>query len=284
MEAHHLFPEPSYIKGEPVTAAQTAPNLPNIPPEALRFFYIDHAWLDAFIDGALSCANHIDPQHDVTRLYIKDVYNFYLRSDIHPLEGKTPPIPRYGFVLRSSVVKALPDLKTTVNCRKFDEVKSVWVEDERDPVVRLTRMDASTILCLLDCLPEEILAITIAQPPHQQRFKMGSGIAVEELPDGTLNGTTDFVVRRLYTKNAPSDGRWPMLDQSVSQSLDQSGFYNANTRCIDPEAIATNITDFFNTKYPNDYADDFSNSAMLGLLLNDPSCRYNQLNSPKSTF
>ncbi|PMD29538.1 hypothetical protein L207DRAFT_538723 [Hyaloscypha variabilis F] len=79
-----LFPEPTHIKGDQI---KTAPTLPNVPPEALRFFYIDHAWIDSFIDGALSCANHLEPQYDTTRLRIKEVYNYYLRRTIHPLEG-----------------------------------------------------------------------------------------------------------------------------------------------------------------------------------------------------
>lgn len=210
----------------------------------------------------------------MTRLRIKEVYNYYLRSTIHPLEGVTPPAPRYGFVLRSSVVKAIPDLKTTVTCRTYDPTTSKWVDSTRDPVVRLSRLDAGTILCLLDCLPEEISNITFSQPPHQQRFALGAGLTAQTLPDGTLTASTDVIVKMLYTQAAPT-GSWEPLPENELHTLDQSNFYNANTRCINPKAIADNVRKLLtNTPtYPNDYQDPFSNSSMLGLTLNDPSCK-----------
>jgi hypothetical protein len=247
-----------------------------VPPEALRFFHVDHAWIDAFIDGALSCANHLDPIADKTRLYIKEVYNYYLRSDIHPLEGQTPPIPRYGFVLRSSAVKAIPDMKTAVSCRIYDVQKKLWAPDkDRDPIVRLTRMDLSTILCLLDCLPEEIDQITITQPPHQQRYAMGAGLKAVKQSNGSIVAKTDLQVKMLYTTAAP-DGTWPTLPPEEIQKLDQSGFYNTDTRCIDSKSIADNVQQLLtnSVKFPNDYVDAISNSSLLGLVLNDPCCTY----------
>jgi hypothetical protein len=240
----------------------------------LRFFYIDHAWIDSFIDGALSCANHLEPQYDTTYLPIKEVYNYYLRGTIHPLEGITPPVPRYGFVFRPSVVKAIPDLKTTVTCRTYDLISSKWVHSTRDPAVRLSRLDAATIFCLLDCAPEEISNITFSQPPHQQRFALGAGLTAQTLPDGELTASTDVIVKMLYTQAAPT-GSWEPLPNKELQALDQSNFYNANTRCINPKVITDNVKALLiNTPtYPNDYQDSFSNSSMLGLTLNDPSCK-----------
>ncbi|KAF8851876.1 hypothetical protein BDZ45DRAFT_678781 [Acephala macrosclerotiorum] len=296
--AHYLFPEPSHIRATPKVTQEIVPNL---PPEALRFFYIDHAWIDCFIDGALSCANHLEPDYDSTRLRIKEVYNYYLSSNIHPLEGVSPPVPRFGFVFRSSVVKAMPDLKITVSCWLFDAKNSVFVEDTnkppRNPVLRLTKMDDFTILCLLDCLPEEINEIKIAQPPHQQRYAMGESL--KPAADGSI--TAELLVRMLYTseKDAPegtgSHGEWRLLPDGVDppgttdpdeqpSHADQVSYYNDKTRCINPIAITQSVNDILqkSKKYPKMYIDDVPNSCVLGMELSDPAYSLT-IHQPKDT-
>ena len=272
-----MFPEPSHIQGQPDPEAP--PSIPNLPPEALRFFFIDHAWLDCFLDGALSCGNHLEPQFDSTRLRIKEVYNYYLRSTIHPLEGQTPPIPRSGFILRSSAVKAIPDLKVTVTTRTWNG--SAWIKDvNRDPVVQITKMDDFTILCLLDCLPQEMYQVTIAQPPHQQRFAMGASLK----PDNNGKIVPELEVRMLYTnldaatKAAGDTGMWPIA--TVQPSLtDQGTYYQSETRVIDPTSIANSVNKVLlassNLSTPVSYNDVVADSCVLGLELNDPSCKFN---------
>ena len=274
-----MFPEPSHIQGQPDPEAP--PSIPNLPPEALRFFFIDHAWLDCFLDGALSCGNHLEPQFDSTRLRIKEVYNYYLRSTIHPLEGQTPPIPRSGFILRSSAVKAIPDLKVTVTARTWNG--SAWIKDvNRDPVVQITKMDDFTILCLLDCLPQEMYQVTIAQPPHQQRFAMGASLK----PDNNGKIVPELEVRMLYTnldaatKAAGDTGMWPIA--TVQPSLtDQGTYYQSETRVIDPTSIANSVNKVLlassNLSTPVSYDDVVADSCVLGLELNDPSCKFNSV-------
>lgn len=227
--AHYLFPEPSHIQGPQV--AQSSSSAPNTPPEALRFFFIDEAWMDCFIDGALSCANHLEPKYDSTRMRIKDVYSFYLSEPVHGLEGVTPPVPRSGFVLRSSVVKALPDLRITVTV----------VGSTRDPVLQLTKKDDFTLFCLLDCLPADVQQLKISQPPHQQRYAIGDAFIPQQ--DGTVG--PELLVRMLYTlaKDAPEGtgdaGIWPNLP-SVEQPK-EDGYYKQDTRCIQPGVIASSV-------------------------------------------
>ena len=155
------LPRSSHIQGPPPKVAAPA-NLPNTPPEALRFFHIDHSWLDAFIDGALSCASHLEPDFDRTRLRIK----LYLSGPIQGLTDVCPPVPRSGFVIRSSVVKAMPGLKISATTRFLDPVDHTWKEKpsnpktdpKSDPIVKLSKMDDYTILCLFDCLLESTLS------------------------------------------------------------------------------------------------------------------------------
>ncbi|KAH7356949.1 hypothetical protein BKA65DRAFT_218378 [Rhexocercosporidium sp. MPI-PUGE-AT-0058] len=281
--AHYLFPEPSHIRAGPVLGKPIAPNL---PPEALRFFFVDHSWLDCFIDGALSCANHLEPDYDSTRLRIKDVYNIYLNSHIEGLEGVSPPVPRFGFIFRSSVVKAIPDLKITVLCWKFNPKSKTFGEDEdklpRNPVVRLTKLDDFTILCLMDCLPEEIQQIKIAQPPHQQRYAMGDSLKSE---DGKPI-TSELLVRMLYTNSAPEGvgekGVWPALpgpadpEGAINEQPPeevQKDYYDADTRLIHPIKIAESVNTILlhSTKYKGMYTDEVANACVLGMELSDPS-------------
>lgn len=103
--AHYLFHEPSHIKGPPVLNAM--PGSPALPPEALRFFHIDDTWMDCFIDGALSVANHLEPDFDRTRVRIKEVLNYYFATPVAN-SNMRPIIPRSGFIIRSAVVKSTP--------------------------------------------------------------------------------------------------------------------------------------------------------------------------------
>lgn len=289
--AHYLFPEPSHLRAGPEPGKPTTPNL---PPEALRFFYVDHSWLDAFIDGALSCANHLEPDYDSTRLRIKEVYNFYLKDYIAGLEEVSPPVPQFGFVFRSSVVKAIPDLKILVKCWLWDGSKYIVDNSKlpRNPVVRLTKLDDFTILCLLDCSPEEIQEIKISQPPHQQRYAMGYYLGPNTL-DAVI--TPEMQLRILYTdkSKAPEatgeDGEWKMLPGKEQLNLpekervpieqptdaEQATFWNDKNRnrCINPIAIADVAKTRLNnsTAFPNVYKDDFSTSALIGLELSDPA-------------
>lgn len=94
--AHILIPDPSFL-----------------PEESLRFFRIDDIWLDCLIDGALSVGNHLERDVDRVREEIKQTYNAYLRDHTLPIP---PQIPGYGLILRSQIVKVMPDLRITVSC------------------------------------------------------------------------------------------------------------------------------------------------------------------------
>jgi hypothetical protein len=75
--AHYLFVDSSHT-----------------PPEGLRFFHIDNAWLDAFIDGALSVANHFDPENDKVRIQIKELFNNYLKTPVETSGLATKVMPQ----------------------------------------------------------------------------------------------------------------------------------------------------------------------------------------------
>ena len=239
ISSQYLIPEPSFV-----------------PPEALRFFHIDDFWLDCFLDGALSVANHLDADDDVVRREIKVIFNNYLRQPVEKT-GIKPQIPSYGFILRSKLIMAMPDLRITV----------AWQNpDNRSPVCRWTKMDNQTLMCLLDRQPEELASITLAQPPHQQRFCLGS-----HLQDQSLT----FELRTLYTQGAPA-GEWPM--KGLINTSQPNSWLNFDTRCLHLMQMGKDINDALqlgtSSSGPNPppaYVDPTPNSCEFGLELNDPS-------------
>ena len=229
-----------------------------LPSEALRFFYIDSAWMDCFIDGALSVANHLEPVDDKVRRRIKDVYNVYLRNNIDPAPVK-PPVPEYGFILRSALIKVMPDIRVTVTCRT-GTAPNYKPDPSRQPLVRLTKMDEYTIMGLVDCLPEEIYEIVFAQPPHQQRY-----IAAAQ-----LDPTPVYQIRQLFTGDAPA-GQWPAVDPTqypYPTTTEMGTWYDYSSRCVNIIQMAVDLTAVLN-ETPN--FSGYPDSVNFALELNDPS-------------
>lgn len=102
-----------------------------LPPESMRFFYLDDNWIDALVDGALSIAVRGLPDQDVAaRRDLQStisqlVYQYRLR-----LQGKHPkfrPSGNYmnstktGFLLRSSLVTGWPGVEVIVTTDATDD-------------------------------------------------------------------------------------------------------------------------------------------------------------------
>jgi hypothetical protein len=270
--AHHLFVDPSHL-----------------PMESLRFFHVDPNWMDCLIDGALSAANHLEKDDDYTRRKIKECYNEYLKTPIHDCN---PQIPNFGFVIRSAVIKAFPDLQIEISYKNPDERMA--------DICRHTNIDATTKLCLLDRMPEEIEYIKLSQPPHQQRFSLGNSLTSQYF---------GFELRRLYTKNLPTDPKkssWPSVkgkrkhyfspklpapsrpppNPDIDYVFD-TDFYNWDTRCINLKSFAAAMPSILKAERTEDdppkevYDDEIITSVQMGLELNDP-CYFLQLDKPSA--
>jgi len=240
--AHYLVPDPSFL-----------------PSEGLRFFYIDDNWLDCLLDGALSVANHLDKDDDYVRRVIKGAINTYLSTEIEDT-GIKPQVPKYGFLLRSKIIKAMPDLRITLRWKK---------PDKRQTVCRYTRWDETTILCLLDRYPEELQELVLAQPSHQQRFSLGYSLTSEVL---------EFRLIKLYTTNPP-DGAWPPSGHNpkfgpngpIKDNGKSTGnnWFNWITRCMNTRTMAREINQL--CQVSGEYSDKVPTSPELALQLNDPT-------------
>lgn len=89
-----------------------------LPPESIRFFYLDMNWVDALIDGAFSIGRNLTttekaPTHNLDKAVMPDVHKHVSvgAAGIRAAAlGIPPPQPTFqvvsGFLLRSSVVSA----------------------------------------------------------------------------------------------------------------------------------------------------------------------------------
>lgn len=288
-QAHHLFPDPSFLRAY-LDPANLPTDSTKMNPEALRFFSIDDTWIDCYIDGALSCSNHLDPQHDTGRLAIKTMINTALATggpNNSPL-----PVPRSGFVLRSSVVKVAPDIKVTVT-RFIQDANQNWVEDAKyDPLLRHTRLDDFTILCLLDIPLDQVQSITMAQPPHQQRFAFPGKLVKRTDPNTKITTVTyqpEMLIQKLYTNEKTAEkeaalakppGAWAELGDGyqINDTDQEAGFYNMSARRINADEIARKVVGQLATwnkdqKESAPYTDTVPDSCVLGMQLNDPCCK-----------
>lgn len=165
--AHYLIADPCHLGAE-----------------SLRFFYIDPNWVDALVDGALSLGNHRG--HDGDRVAIKLAVNDYIQHKPAD-QPHSPQIPTYGFYLRSDIVTMFPDLRVTVLPEP-----AAGLRPERAPLLRHEIVADGVMLGLLDRVPgsDELEGIVLTQPPHQQRFAVGRGLAPQLLEIDVLRQYT----------------------------------------------------------------------------------------------
>lgn len=252
--AHYLITDPSHL-----------------PSESIRFFYVDDSWLDALLDGALSVGNTLERDTDSVRLAMKEALNAYfntpLDADAHPFR---PQIPRYGFLLRSAIIKACPNM----------EVHAPYPTrgDPRSEVLRADKLGDEVLFCLFDRVPgdPEFTTIMLQQPPHQQRFAAGTGF---ETQGGVNKFSFEFL--KMYTTTPQNDDagsalrtvNWLETDTVQPCPFD----YEMNTLIFPrfAETCISVLTAGLNPPLPQPqyFTDTVATSAVVGLQLNDGIAR-----------
>jgi hypothetical protein len=128
-----------------------------LPPESIRFFWVDSNWIDALSDGALSLGRigAMDKAHDAAMVSViaqraerSALNRRRTRLGLAPsAEPDTRPIYA-GFLLRSAVVSGWPGLE--VKAFKASEGTGPNTKCSGDPVdlVRMDRLSTDVLLCL----------------------------------------------------------------------------------------------------------------------------------------
>lgn len=134
-----------------------------LPPESLRMFHLDRAWIDALLDGALSIGRAtqgefaLDARHAPTIRALVDAERRRTRRNPQlagPRENPTGEVT--GFLLRSAVVSGWPQ---SAACGWSDAERTATV-----PLLRSAKLGANVWLCLFDGVVD---VVAIHEPPGQ---------------------------------------------------------------------------------------------------------------------
>jgi hypothetical protein len=120
-----------------------------LPPQSLRFFYIDENWVDCMLDGALSLGRNcsFDLSHDVflhkeTRRRLRE------RNNGQKAAGEQENV-RTGFLLRSDLVRGWPGL--SIACYTMNSG-----EKERLNCQNISRIGEDIIFCIADGIIQQL--------------------------------------------------------------------------------------------------------------------------------
>ena len=148
-----------------------------LPPESIRFFYLDRNWLEALLDGALSIG--VQSSRDVVyQKPMRDKIRQMVQTEIHTVRGKlrgiqsevpadAGQVPMAGLLLRSAVVSGWPGLEV----RAYDSC-----DDEQKKLIEPLRMDRLSENVLLCLFPQAPAWIEFDEPKEGLHF----GLEVED--------------------------------------------------------------------------------------------------------
>lgn len=163
------------------------PDADLLPIESIRFFYIDRAWTDALVQGALS----VGTITSADRTQLEAVYP-HIRAEVDEAE-RTVRQPKgeellkagsgtiTGFIMRSRVVSGWPNLHVRAYSRDLLPDDALTTAAESDPsrlkVLRLERLAPAVLLVLFDGVPA---VVHIEEP--RQGIQFGARLDPEDPP------------------------------------------------------------------------------------------------------
>jgi len=149
------------------------PNINMLPPESIRFFYLDPNWIESLADGALSLCRvtNLDHQVDVfhhnmlhaqanktAANYRKSLFKSTNKStDNTETEDDPNPDLLTGFILRSLVVKDYPGIEVNVYAKNNEELK-------------IRRLEKLSPDILIGIVQGELYSLKIHQAPEALHF------------------------------------------------------------------------------------------------------------------
>jgi hypothetical protein len=160
---------------EGVPFAYLAPDSALLPPESIRFFYVDRAWTDALIQGALSVGTvNTSDRAQLEQLHrpIRDELDQEERAVRLP-GGETPRAgvagTMSGFLMRSRAISGWPGLHVRAYRREVGRDDDVIPDDSPDriPLLRLERLAPAVLLALFDGVPQ---VVHIEEPRQGVQF------------------------------------------------------------------------------------------------------------------
>jgi hypothetical protein len=171
-----------------------------LPPDSLRFFYLDPNWLKCLLEGACSVGRSSSRDELVDEQLRDKFLDFALQQSllvrtknpatnqtgdgtpVNEQPAKLPDWPLTGFLLRSSVVEGWQGLE-------MHAWKDSGATQPLDPL-RIDRLGPDIMLCIFN---GQVNRIELKQPPEGMHF----GASVNN------GGFTKFHLRRLNDESPP---------------------------------------------------------------------------------
>lgn len=176
-----------------------------LPPESVKFFYVDSNWLDCLIEGALS----IGLQSSRDQYYQNLTKNQIRSSTYHAVyQARTKIIRKYtrqkppltedsvdktamaGMLLRSAAVTDWPGLEVKAYAQTLPD--STPDTSTFIPLLRMDRLSSDILLCLWGQVPA---AVTINEPQEGIQF------GFEDAPSGVPGSSYFLYLRSLDDAN-----------------------------------------------------------------------------------
>ncbi len=147
-----------------------------LPPESIRWFFLDRRWTDALVQGALSVGTvnsddriQLEAQYPAARAELDtEERNQRRHADAPRLQGGPGPIS--GFLLRSRAVSGWPGMHVrafNVDPAEGDDARYPEDDERRIRLLRLERLAPAVLLCLFDGVPK---VVHIEEPRQGVQF------------------------------------------------------------------------------------------------------------------
>ena len=145
------------LKGVPFN--YLVPDEQMLPPESIRFFYMDTTWLEALLDGAFSVGrvSESDRKRDAVHHLARNRYG-----------------QMTGFLLRSHVVSGWPDLHIDGFSKLVNDTVLVPDPASRLKIIRREKLSNDILLCIFE---EEVKTVDIHLEPEALHFGLTSNDA-----------------------------------------------------------------------------------------------------------
>jgi len=205
---------------ESVPFAYLVPDSLLLPPESIRFFYVDRNWTDALVEGALSVGTvNSSDRAQLEQLYpqIRDEIDEEERTVREPggeEVQKGPAGTISGFLLRSRAVSGWPGMHVRAYRKEVGKDNEIIPESSPDriKVLRMERLAPAVMLVLFDGVPVVI---------HVEEPRMGVQFGVRLETGDDANQFSAYVIARDATTSddVPAETHVPVTFRSGSPGV-----------------------------------------------------------------
>jgi hypothetical protein len=194
---------------EGVPFAHLVPDSELLPPESIRFFYLDREWTDALMQGAMSVgtANSLDRQH-LQALHARirdevDAEERQIRFVGGDPPGRAPAETIAGFVLRSRAVSGWPGLHVRGYRNEVgaDDAEVRDNDPSRLRLLRLERLAPAVLFCLFDGVPR---IVHIEEPRQGIQFGVNLVTGAGGVTVGATVALRDVLTSKRLDQTVPA--------------------------------------------------------------------------------